>query len=160
MPVAWGGALRCNPTTTRPRPAIRLTSPRPTPPTAVLVPGQAPCRGPTHAYIQLPTAQPATASATASATAVVSYSLRSPHATQPRTTPTPCTPQGPDAGKVEPLLTNIAGIPDGVSTSSDGHFWVALYSPPVKGHQIMHHYIIKLLLAWLPKSEWRRLTEA
>lgn len=61
--------------------------------------------------------------------------------------------QGPDAGKAEPLLTNIAGIPDGVSPSSDGHFWVALYSPPVKGHQIMHYYPVKLLLGWLPKSE-------
>lgn len=37
--------------------------------------------------------------------------------------------KGPDAGTQDIFIDNLPGIPDGVSSSDDGLFWVALYSP-------------------------------
>jgi sugar lactone lactonase YvrE len=37
--------------------------------------------------------------------------------------------KGPKAGQHDIFLDNLPGIPDGVSCSDDGTFWVALYSP-------------------------------
>jgi sugar lactone lactonase YvrE len=60
--------------------------------------------------------------------------------------------QGPKAGQVEPLIEHLPGHPDGIARAADGSFWVALYSPPIRGHQIMHLYPLRLLMAWLPKG--------
>jgi len=36
---------------------------------------------------------------------------------------------GPSAGRAEVFVDNLPGFPDGVSTGSDGRFWVALFAP-------------------------------
>ncbi|MEM7135245.1 MAG: SMP-30/gluconolactonase/LRE family protein [Myxococcota bacterium] len=37
--------------------------------------------------------------------------------------------RGPNAGRVEIFASNLPGFPDGISTSPDGTFWLALYAP-------------------------------
>jgi len=37
--------------------------------------------------------------------------------------------RGPRAGVVESFIENLPGFPDGISTGSDGVFWLALYAP-------------------------------
>jgi sugar lactone lactonase YvrE len=37
--------------------------------------------------------------------------------------------RGPRAGVVETFIENLPGFPDGISTGSDGVFWLALYAP-------------------------------
>jgi sugar lactone lactonase YvrE len=36
---------------------------------------------------------------------------------------------GPREGETEVLIDNLPGFPDGVSTGSDGRYWIALFSP-------------------------------
>ncbi|GAA5191539.1 hypothetical protein GCM10023322_49100 [Rugosimonospora acidiphila] len=36
---------------------------------------------------------------------------------------------GPKAGRREPLITNLPGFPDNLSTGSDGRLWIAIPSP-------------------------------
>jgi len=38
---------------------------------------------------------------------------------------------GARAGETETLIENLPGMPDGVSTGSDGRYWVALFSPRI-----------------------------
>ena len=37
--------------------------------------------------------------------------------------------QGPKAGTREKIFTNMPGFPDGISTGSNGIFWIAMYTP-------------------------------
>jgi sugar lactone lactonase YvrE len=37
--------------------------------------------------------------------------------------------QGPKAGTREKIFTNMPGFPDGISTGSDGIFWIAIFTP-------------------------------
>jgi hypothetical protein len=58
------------------------------------------------------------------------------------------------AGTLEPLLENLPGAPDGVSTASDGSFWVALVSPVPPIAKLLKDPTARALYAWLPA--WAR----
>lgn len=58
------------------------------------------------------------------------------------------------AGTLEPLLENLPGAPDGVSTAADGSFWVALVSPVPPIAKLLRDPVVRALYAWLPT--WAR----
>lgn len=58
------------------------------------------------------------------------------------------------AGTIEPLLENLPGAPDGVSSAPDGSFWVALVSPIPPIAKILRDPTVRSLYAWLPT--WAR----
>eukprot|EP00775_Hariotina_reticulata_P007690 gene7690-7890_t len=58
--------------------------------------------------------------------------------------------KGPKAGIVEPLLENLPGVPDGVSTAPDGQFWVGLVNPVPPIAVLLKEPVVRALYAWLP----------
>lgn len=59
---------------------------------------------------------------------------------------------GPLAGSVDVLIDKLPGMPDGVSRSSDGNFWLAIYgyAPPIAKYG--EYAAVRALVAWLPAS--------
>lgn len=59
--------------------------------------------------------------------------------------------RGPKAETSEVWLDNLPGPPDGISRSSDGNFWVAIYSKPPSIVRFAHSRLVRLLFAWTPR---------
>jgi len=65
--------------------------------------------------------------------------------------------QGPDRGKVTPLLENLPGFPDNISRDAEGRFWVALFAPRKKildqlaGSPALRKVIVRIPAALQPK---------
>lgn len=63
--------------------------------------------------------------------------------------------EGEKAGKKEIFLNNLPGFPDGISSDSDGNFWLALFTVRNKIMDSIHPFpIIKKIFALLPKFLW------
>jgi hypothetical protein len=51
-------------------------------------------------------------------------------------------------------MENLPGVPDGISTAPDGHFWVGLVNPVPPIAALLKEPIVRALYAWLPA--WAR----
>jgi sugar lactone lactonase YvrE len=62
--------------------------------------------------------------------------------------------RGPRAGSYEPLIENLAGFPDNISTGSDGLIWIAQASPRNKMLDFLHprHPTLRKLAWALPDA--------
>lgn len=57
--------------------------------------------------------------------------------------------KGPKAGTLEVLIDELPGIPDNISRSKDGNYWVALMSPGVPLAKYTQPKAVRAALAWL-----------
>ena len=61
--------------------------------------------------------------------------------------------EGPDAGKLAPLISNLPGFPDNISRGRDGRYWLGLVSPRDTGLDFISNWpSIRRMVARLPKS--------
>lgn len=60
--------------------------------------------------------------------------------------------KGPLAGTTDTLIDQLPGMPDGISKSSDGNFWVAIFGPPPSIHKVSANRLVRALVAWMPAS--------
>lgn len=60
---------------------------------------------------------------------------------------------GPRAGQSEVFIDNLPGFPDGISTGSDGTYWIALPSPRKADLDFLHRLpVLKQAVAALPQA--------
>ena len=65
--------------------------------------------------------------------------------------------EGPDRGRVTPILENLPGFPDNISRDAEGRFWVALFAPRkqildrLAGYPALRKVIVRIPAALQPK---------
>lgn len=64
--------------------------------------------------------------------------------------------KGPRAKTKDILISNLPGMPDGISTAPDGNFWIALVSPSVSFWNLLRFKTVRYLYAWF-SSVWKTM---